>query len=213
MDIIQKMKEELKVEKWQVEAAVKLIDEGNTIPFISRYRKEVTGSLNDEQLRNLHERLVYLRNLEEKKEQVLGSIEEQGKMTEELRAKIVAAETLVAVEDYYRPYRPKRKTRASVAKEKGLDGLAEYILAQNAEAPVLEKAKEYVTGENVEQEKQVKSAEDALQGAKDIIAESISDNADFRTYIRELTVEEGIVSCTAKDEKQQTVYEMYYHFE
>lgn len=213
MDIIQKIKEELKVEKWQVEAAVKLIDEGNTIPFISRYRKEVTGSLNDEQLRNLHERLVYLRNLEEKKEQVLGSIEEQGKMTEELRAKIVAAETLVAVEDYYRPYRPKRKTRASVAKEKGLDGLAEYILAQNAEAPVLEKAKEYVTGEDVEQEKQVKSAEDALQGAKDIIAESISDNADFRTYIRELTVEEGIVSCTAKDEKQQTVYEMYYHFE
>ena len=172
MDIIQKMKEELKVEKWQVEAAVKLIDEGNTIPFISRYRKEVTGSLNDEQLRNLHERLVYLRNLEEKKEQVLGSIEEQGKMTEELRAKIVAAETLVAVEDYYRPYRPKRKTRASVAKEKGLDGLAEYILAQNAEAPVLEKAKEYVTGEDVEQEKQVKSAEAALQAAKDIIAES-----------------------------------------
>ena len=213
MDIIQKMKEELKVEKWQVEAAVKLIDEGNTIPFISRYRKEVTGSLNDEQLRNLHERLVYLRNLEEKKEQVLGSIEEQGKMTEELRVKIVAAETLVAVEDYYRPYRPKRKTRASVAKEKGLDGLAEYILAQNAEAPVLEKAKEYVTGEDVEQEKQVKSAEDALQGAKDIIAESISDNADYRSYIRELTAEEGAITGTAKDEKVQSVYEMYYNFE
>lgn len=131
MDIILKIKEELKVEKWQVEAAVKLIDEGNTIPFISRYRKEATGSLNDEQLRDLHERLVYLRNLEEKKEQVLGSIEEQGKLTEELREKILAAQTLVVVEDLYRPYRPKRKTRASVAREKGLDGLAQYILAQD----------------------------------------------------------------------------------
>ena len=138
MDIILKIKEELKVEKWQVEAAVKLIDEGNTIPFISRYRKEATGSLNDEQLRNLHERLVYLRNLEEKKEQVLGSIGEQGKLTEELKEKILAAETMVVVEDLYRPYRPKRKTRASVAKEKGLEGLAEYILAQNATAPVSE---------------------------------------------------------------------------
>ena len=150
MDIILKIKEELKVEKWQVEAAVKLIDEGNTIPFISRYRKEVTGSLNDEQLRDLHERLVYLRNLEEKKEQVLGSIEEQGKLTEELRAKIVAAETLVVVEDLYRPYRPKRKTRASVAKEKGLEGLAEYILAQTAEAPVLADSAKYVTAEDGE---------------------------------------------------------------
>ena len=140
MDIILKLKEELKVEKWQVEAAVKLIDEGNTIPFISRYRKEVTGSLNDEQLRNLHERLTYLRNLEEKKEQVLGSIEEQGMLTEELKAKILAAETLVAVEDYYRPYRPKRKTRASVAKEKGLEPLAEYLLEQSAKEPVLTEA-------------------------------------------------------------------------
>ena len=138
MDILQTLKEELKVEKWQVEAAVKLIDEGNTIPFISRYRKEVTGSLNDEQLRNLHERLVYLRNLEDKKEQVLKSIEEQGKLTEELKEKILAAQTLVVVEDLYRPYRPKRKTRASVAKEKGLEPLAEYILAQNAQAPVEE---------------------------------------------------------------------------
>ncbi len=150
MDIIQKIKEELKVEKWQVEAAVKLIDEGNTIPFISRYRKEVTGSLNDEQLRNLHERLAYLRNLEEKKEQVLGSIEEQGKLTEELKAKILAAETLVVVEDLYRPYRPKRKTRASIAKEKGLDGLAEFILAQNTQAPVIEEAAKYVTPEGTE---------------------------------------------------------------
>ena len=213
MDIIQKIKEELKVEKWQVEAAVKLIDEGNTIPFISRYRKEVTGSLNDEQLRDLHERLLYLRNLEEKKEQVLGSIEEQGKLTEELREKILAAQTLVVVEDLYRPYRPKRKTRASVAREKGLDGLAQYILAQNAGGPVLEEAEKYVTSEDVEADKQVKNAEEALQGARDIIAESISDEADYRIYIRELTMEEGIITSTAKDEKAESVYEMYYNFE
>ncbi len=213
MDIILKIKEELKVEKWQVEAAVKLIDEGNTIPFISRYRKEVTGSLNDEQLRNLHERLVYLRNLEEKKEQVLSSIEEQGKLTDELRAKILSAETLVVVEDLYRPYRPKRKTRASVAKEKGLEGLAQYILEQSATADVLEEATKYISDETVEADKQVKTAEEALQGAKDIIAESISDNADFRSYIRELTVEEGKIISTAKDEKATSVYEMYYNFE
>ena len=213
MDIIQKIKEELKVEKWQVEAAVKLIDEGNTIPFISRYRKEVTGSLNDEQLRNLHERLVYLRNLEEKKEQVLGSIEEQGKLTEELKAKILAAETLVVVEDLYRPYRPKRKTRASIAKEEGLDGLAEFILAQNTQAPVIEEAAKYVTPEGTEAEKQVKTPEEALQGAKDILAESISDNADYRSYIRELTEEEGIITSTARDEKAASVYEMYYNYE
>ncbi len=213
MDIIQKIKEELKVEKWQVEAAVKLIDEGNTIPFISRYRKEVTGSLNDEQLRNLHERLAYLRNLEEKKEQVLGSIEEQGKLTEELKAKILAAETLVVVEDLYRPYRPKRKTRASIAKEKGLDGLAEFILAQNTQAPVIEEAAKYVTPEGTEAEKQVKTPEEALQGAKDILAESISDNADYRSYIRELTEEEGIITSTARDEKAASVYEMYYNYE
>ncbi len=213
MDIILKIKEELKVEKWQVEAAVKLIDEGNTIPFISRYRKEVTGSLNDEQLRDLHERLLYLRNLEEKKEQVLGSIEEQGKLTEELKEKILAAQTLVVVEDLYRPYRPKRKTRASVAREKGLDGLAQYILAQDARTPVLEEAGKYVTSEDVEEDKQVKSAEEALQGAKDIIAESISDEADYRIYIRELTTEEGIITSTAKDEKTESVYEMYYNYE
>ena len=153
MDIILKLKEELKVEKWQVEAAVKLIDEGNTIPFISRYRKEATGSLNDEQLRNLHERLTYLRNLEEKKEQVIGSIEEQGKLTEELKNKILAAETLVVVEDLYRPYRPKRKTRASVAKKKGLEGLAQYILSQDAKEPLETEAAKYIN-----EEKEVKDS-------------------------------------------------------
>ena len=147
MDIILKLSEELAVQKWQVEAAVNLIDEGNTIPFISRYRKEVTGSLNDEVLRNLFERLTYLRNLEEKKEQVIGSIEEQGKLTDELKEKILAAETLVVVEDLYRPYRPKRKTRASVAKEKGLDGLAQWILDQKADYPLEEEAEKYVNEE------------------------------------------------------------------
>lgn len=208
MDIIQKIKEELQVEKWQVEAAVKLIDEGNTIPFISRYRKEVTGSLNDEQLRNLDERLTYLRSLEDKKEQVLKSIEEQGKLTDELKEKILAAQTLVVVEDLYRPYRPKRKTRASIAKEKGLEPLAEYILRQEATEPVLNEASMYVS-----EEKEVKTPEEALQGAQDIIAEMISDDADHRLYIRNITVEEGIVSSTAKDEKAQSVYEMYYNFE
>ena len=208
MDIIQKIKEELQVEKWQVEAAVKLIDEGNTIPFISRYRKEVTGSLNDEQLRNLDERLTYLRSLEDKKEQVLKSIEEQGKLTDELKEKILAAQTLVVVEDLYRPYRPKRKTRASIAKEKGLEPLAEYILRQEATEPVLNEAAKYAS-----EEKEVKTPEEALQGAQDIIAEMISDDADHRLYIRNITVEEGIVTSTAKDEKTQSVYEMYYNFE
>ena len=208
MDIILKLKEELNVEKWQVEAAVKLIDEGNTIPFISRYRKEVTGSLNDEVLRDLHERLMYLRNLEEKKEQVLGSIEEQGKLTEELKAKIEAAETMVVVEDLYRPYRPKRKTRASVAKEKGLDGLAQFILAQETTEPLGTEAQKYVS-----EEKEVKSAAEAIQGAKDIIAEMISDEADYRIYIRKITMEEGKLVSTAKDEKAESVYEMYYAYE
>lgn len=213
MDIIKKITEELQVQKWQVEAAVKLIDEGNTIPFISRYRKEATGSLNDEQLRNLHERLTYLRNLEEKKEQVLHSIEEQGQLTEELKSKILAAETMVVVEDLYRPYRPKRKTRASVAKEKGLGPLAEYILKQETEVPVIEEAAKYVTDDTVAEDKQVKTAEDALQGAKDIIAESISDEAEHRLYIRNATMEEGIITSAAKDEKAESVYEMYYDFE
>lgn len=208
MDIILKLSEELKVQRWQVEAAVKLIDEGNTIPFISRYRKEATGSLNDEALRNLEERLTYLRNLEEKKEQVLGSIEEQGKLTEELREKILAAQTLVVVEDLYRPYRPKRKTRASVAKEKGLDGLAQWILAQDASSSLEEEAAKYI-----DEEKEVKTVQEAIQGAKDIIAESISDEADYRMYIREITMEEGKITSTAKDEKAQSVYEMYYDYE
>ena len=208
MDIIKKIKEELKVEKWQVEAAVKLIDEGNTIPFISRYRKEATGSLNDEQLRDLYERLNYLRNLEEKKEQVLGSIEEQGQLTEELKSKILAAETLVVVEDLYRPYRPKRKTRASVAKEKGLQPLAEFILEQNTDKPLETEAEKYVDAD-----KGVTDVKEALQGARDIIAESISDEADYRIYIRNITMEEGSISSSAKDEKAESVYEMYYDYE
>ena len=208
MDIILKIKEELKVEKWQVEAAVKLIDEGNTIPFISRYRKEATGSLNDEQLRNLFERLTYLRNLEDKKATVLASIEEQGALTDELKAKIEAAETLVVVEDLYRPYRPKRKTRASVAKERGLEPLSAFILSMDATEDVLTEAAKYV-----DPEKEVNTAEDALAGARDIIAESISDNADYRAYIRKATFEEGKLITKAKDEKATSVYEMYYDYE
>lgn len=208
MDILNKLKEELKVERWQVEAAVKLIDEGNTIPFISRYRKEATGSLNDEVLRDLYERLNYLRNLEEKKQSVLGSIEEQGKLTDELKEKILAAETLVVVEDLYRPYRPKRKTRASVAKEKGLDGLAQFILAQETTGPLEQEAQKYVS-----EEKGVANALEALQGAKDILAEGISDEADYRIYIRNLTMEEGKIVSTARDEKAASVYEMYYAYE
>ena len=207
MDILQTIKEELQVEKWQVEAAVKLIDEGNTIPFISRYRKEATGSLNDEQLRDLHERLQYLRSLEDKKQQVLGSIEEQGKLTEELRTKILEAQTLVAVEDLYRPYRPKRKTRASVAKEKGLEPLAQIILAQEIRTPLEEEAAKYVSEDGVA------TPSEALQGAMDILAEQVSDEAEYRSYIRQATAEEGIISREAKAEKAQTVYEMYYHFE
>ena len=207
MDIIAKLKEELNVEKWQVEAAVSLIDTGNTIPFISRYRKEATGALNDEALRSLHERLLYLRSLEEKKTQVLGSIEEQGKLTDELREKIATAETLVAVEDLYLPYRPKRKTRASVAREKGLAPLAELILAQEMTEPASEAAAAYVDAE-----KGVKTAAEALQGALDIIAEGISDNAEYRAYIRTATYDEGMLVSAAKDEKAQSVYEMYYDY-
>lgn len=208
MDINQKLTEELGVKRWQVDAAVKLIDEGNTIPFISRYRKEVTGSLNDEQLRKLHERLVYLRNLEEKKEQVISSIEEQGKMTEELRRQILAAETQVTVEDLYRPYRPKRRTRATIAKEKGLEPLAAFIMLQNAKEPLENTAQQYVS-----EEKGVKSAADAVAGAQDIIAESISDNADYRSWIRKTTMKKGKVTSTAKDSEAESVYEMYYEFE
>ncbi len=212
MDIILKLKEELQVEKWQVEAAVSLIDEGNTIPFIARYRKEMTGSLNDEVLRDLHERLTYLRNLEEKKAQVLSSIEEQGKLTDELKERIEAAQTMVVVEDLYRPYRPKRKTRAGVAKEKGLEPLAAFILAQETTAPIEEEAAKYIR-EDEDEAKAVKTAAEALQGAKDIIAEQISDEADYRIYIRDITMKEGKLVTAAKDEKAESVYEMYYQYE
>lgn len=208
MDINQKITEELGVKRWQVDAAVKLIDEGNTIPFIARYRKEAHGTLDDEQLRKLFERLTYLRNLEEKKEQVLGSIEEQGKLTEELKAQILAAETQVLVDDLYRPYRPKRRTRATVAKEKGLEPLAALITLQNADKPLEELAAAYIS-----EEKGVADAQEAIQGAMDIIAESISDEADYRTYIRNMTVKKGKLISTAKDEKAESVYEMYYNFE
>ena len=208
MDILNKLREELQVERWQVEAAVKLIDEGNTIPFISRYRKEATGSLNDEVLRNLYERLNYLRNLEEKKTSVMASIEEQGKLTEDLKNKILAAETLVVVEDLYRPYRPKRKTRASVAKEKGLDGLADLIREQKFSGSLEEAAAAYVNPE-----KGAADTKEALQGAQDILAEGISDEADYRMYIRKITMDEGKLTSTARDEKAQSVYEMYYQYE
>ncbi|MXP74844.1 S1 RNA-binding domain-containing protein [Lachnospiraceae bacterium WCA-9-b2] len=208
MDINQKITEELGVKKWQVDAAVKLIDEGNTIPFIARYRKEATGTLDDEQLRRLHERLTYLRNLEEKKEQVLSSIQEQGKLSEELKKQILAAETLVVVEDLYRPYRPKRRTRATIAKEKGLEPLAAIIILQKTKQPVEELAAEYI-----DPEKDVNTVEEAIAGAKDIIAESISDEADYRIWIRKITTQKGRVISAAKDEKAESVYEMYYDFE
>ena len=208
MDILNKLREELQVERWQVEAAVKLIDEGNTIPFISRYRKEATGSLNDEVLRNLYERLNYLRNLEEKKTSVMASIEEQGELTDDLKNKILAAETLVVVEDLYRPYRPKRKTRASVAKEKGLDGLADLIREQKFSGSLEEAAAAYVNPE-----KGAADTKEALQGAQDILAEGISDEADYRMYIRKITMDEGKLTSTARDEKAQSVYEMDYQYE
>lgn len=208
MNILQIITQELQVKLWQVEAAVKLIDEGNTIPFISRYRKEATGSLNDEQLRQLHERLTYLRNLEEKKASVLSSIEEQGKLTEELKKQIEEAMTLVVVEDLYRPYRPKRRTRATVAKEKGLEPLANLILLQMTDRPLEEDAAAYVDAE-----KEVNTPEEAIAGAMDILAEQISDEADYRIYIRKLTARQGRIVSNAKDEETQSVYEMYYNFE
>ena len=208
MDINQRLTEELDVKRWQIDAAVQLIDEGNTIPFISRYRKEATGELNDEQLRKLYERLVYLRNLEEKKEQVISSIEEQGKLTEELKKQILAAETLVSVEDLYRPYRPKRRTRATIAKEKGLEPLAALITLQKTKEPLEKIAEAYIS-----EEKGVESAKDAISGACDIIAESISDEAVYRTWIRETTMRKGKVTSQAKDPEAESVYEMYYEFE
>ena len=207
MDIIATIAAELGVRKNQVDAAVKLIDEGNTIPFIARYRKEATGALNDEQLRNLFERLNYLRNLEEKKQQVLATIEEQGKLTPELRQQILDAQTLVVVEDLYRPYRPKRRTRATVAKEKGLEPLANILLLQMTKKPMLEEAAAFVNAE-----KEVATAQDALSGAQDIVAEMVAEEADYRIRIRELTTKKGILHSTAKDPQAGSVYEMYYDF-
>ncbi len=207
MDIIATIAAELGVRKGQVDAAVKLIDEGNTIPFIARYRKEATGALNDEQLRNLFERLNYLRNLEEKKQQVLATIEEQGKLTQELRQQILDAQTLVVVEDLYRPYRPKRRTRATVAKEKGLEPLANILLLQMTNKPMLEEARDFIN-----EEKEVATAEEALAGAKDIVAELIAEEADYRIRIRELTAKKGILHSSVKDAAAKSVYEMYYDF-
>ncbi len=208
MDMIQTIAQELQVKSQQVEAAVQLIDEGNTIPFIARYRKEATGALNDEQLRQLHERLLYLRNLEEKKAQALGSIEEQGKLTPELKKQILAAQTLVMVEDLYRPYRPKRRTRATIAKEKGLEPLAVLIWRQTLTCPVEEEAKAFLS-----EEKEVRTVEEAVAGASDILAEQISEEADYRIHIRDVTQKKGIVRSQAKDKEAKSVYEMYYDFE
>ena len=208
MDINQKITEELGVKLWQVEAAVKLIDEGNTIPFIARYRKEATGTLDDEQLRKLYERLVYLRNLEEKKEQVLASIEEQGKLTEELKKQILEAQTQVVVEDLYRPYRPKRRTRATIAKEKGLEPLSTLIMLQKTKESLEEVAKQYIN-----EEKGVANVQEALEGARHIIAENISDEADYRSWIRKQTMQKGHIISSAKDEKAESVYENYYEFD
>lgn len=209
MDIIKKIAEELSVKTSQVDAAVKLIDEGCTIPFIARYRKEVTGALNDEQLRELDDRLKYLRNLEDRKTQVIASIEEQGKLTDELKEQMLKAETMVLVEDLYRPYKQKRRTRATIAREKGLEQLAEYIKGQDAKEDVLVEAEKYVSDE---EGKEVKSAKEAIAGALDIIAEQISDVADYRTYIRDITFKEGKLVAAAKDAEAESVYENYYDY-
>lgn len=208
MDIIAKISEELGIKRQQAEAAINLIDEGNTIPFIARYRKEATGALDDEVLRNLYERLNYLRNLEERKETVLSSIEEQGKLTEELRKQIVAAETMVLVEDLYRPYKPKRRTRATIAKEKGLEPLANLISLQMINTPLSKEAEKYI-----DVQKGVETIEDVIAGAKDIIAEAISDEADYRSRIREMTVKKGRMISVAKNPETESVYEMYYEFD
>ena len=208
MDIAKKIAEELKIQVWQVEAVIKLIDEGNTIPFIARYRKEQHGTLNDEQLRNLEERLTYLRNLEERKQTVLANIEEQGKLTAELRKQIEEAQTQVLLEDLYRPYRPKRRTRATIAKEKGLEGLANIMWLQMTDKPMEEEAADYV-----DPEKEVNTAEEALQGAKDILAEAVADEADYRTAIRKTTMDQGLLVSKAKDPEEKTVYENYYDFD
>ncbi len=207
MDILLQLTNELDVKKWQIEAAVQLIDEGNTIPFISRYRKEITGALNDEQLRNLNERLSYLRNLEDRKKTVISSIEEQGKLTPELKKQIEAATTLVTVEDLYRPFKQKKRTRATIAKERGLEGLANIIRLQMTTSPLEDQALAYISIEN-----DIPDVQSALSGACDIIAEEISDRADFRTRIREITAHDGILNSTAKKADTESVYEMYYNF-
>ena len=207
MNINKIIADELQIKLTQVDAAVKLIDEGNTIPFISRYRKEATGALNDEQLRNLFDRLTYLRNLQEKKETVLSSIKEQGLLTEELRAQINAAMTMVVLEDLYRPYRPKRRTRATIAKEKGLEGLANIILLQMTNKPIEDEAKAYLNPE-----KEVNTVDEAIAGACDILSELISDEADYRSYIRKYTFDNGLIVSKAKDENAESVYEMYYDY-
>lgn len=208
MDIAKIIAQELGIKVSQVEATIKLLDEGSTVPFIARYRKEVTGSLNDEVLRQLYDRLSYLRNLEERKESVLASIEEQDKLTPELKKQIQDAMTLVAVEDLYRPYKQKRRTRATIAKEKGLEGLANIIMLQMTSDSVDEEAKAYLS-----EEKGVSTTEEAIEGALDIIAEGISDNAEYRTYIRDITFKEGKIVTLAKDKEVSSVYEMYYDFE
>ena len=208
MNIEKIIAEELNVKVWQVEKTIELIDEGNTIPFISRYRKEVTGSLNDEQLRQLDERLTYLRNLEDKKKTVISTIEEQGMLTDELRKQIEDAMTMVAVEDLYRPYKPKRRTRATIAKEKGLEGLANIISLQMTNKTIEEEAESYLS-----EEKEVNTVEDAIAGAKDILAEAYADEAEYRTRIRDLTRSKGKIKSTAKNPEEKSVYEMYYDFE
>ena len=208
MDINKTLAKELAVEIWQIEAAVKLVDEGNTIPFIARYRKEATGSLDDEVLRRMHERLGYLRSLEEKKQQVLASIEEQGKLTKERKEQILAAQTLVEVEDLYRPYRPKRRTRATIAKEKGLEPLANLIWLQMIKTPLEEEAKAYVA-----LQKGVETPQDAIAGAMDILAEAVSDEASYRRRIRNMTMKEGRICSVAKKKETSSVYEMYYDYE
>jgi len=212
--ISEELSKELNIKKSQAESVIRLIDEGNTIPFIARYRKEATGSLDDEVLRRFDERLKYLRNLEDKKNTVLESISSQGKLTPELEKSIAEAMTLVEVDDLYRPYKPKRRTRATIAREKGLEGLADTILAQEIEVPVEEVAMDYITADDddIEDEKRVLSIEDAIEGAQDIIAEEISDNANFRSLIRELSFEDGKLVSQAKDSQSESVYDMYYDY-
>ena len=216
--IIKTISEELGVKYYQVENTIKLIDEGNTIPFIARYRKEATGGLSDEILRDLNERLTYLRNLEKRKEEVINSIDEQGKLTDEILKSVAIAKTLAEVEDIYRPYKQKKKTRATVAKAKGLDPLAEIIIAQEEKEEIKEIAKNYINVDNLSDEdkknkdKVVATAEDAIQGALDIIAEAISDNADYRKQIKKICYREGLVLTKAAKEDEKSNYEMYYDY-